>query len=82
MNQERAILKGRLAEQKEKKTSLVAGIHANLSAVQTFLAGWRIRKIEEIDIDSAHLNLQEAARQKGELAEVREKIKTLEAELE
>lgn len=81
MNQERAILKGRLAELKEKSMELTGGIQANLSAVQTLLAGWRIRKFEEIDIDAALHNMKEAARQKKDLMQVRSDIKSIEEEL-
>jgi len=81
MNQERAILKGHLAGLKEEKMRIATAIAANLAAVQTFLAGWRIRAIADIDIDSAHYNLREAAELKIKLTAVCVDITKIEAEL-
>ncbi|MDL2320758.1 hypothetical protein LJC47_00210 [Desulfosarcina sp. OttesenSCG-928-B08] len=82
MNTERAILKGHLADLKMKKMNLQATVSAHLRSVQNFLTGFSIRPLSETDIDSALVNLQVAADQNRELAQVLKKIKTLEAELD
>lgn len=82
MNQERARIKSQLAELKENRMRLMTAIQANLGIVKNILAGYKVRKIEEIDIEAAHLSLSEATGQKKELMQVRKDIATLEAELE
>ncbi len=81
MNIERAILMGHLSEFKMKKMELETSISANIRATQNFLAGANIRPLSEIDVDSALVNLREAARQKKELSGILEKIRTTELEL-
>lgn len=81
MNTERAILKGELSDLKVRKMQLAAACDANIQATRNFLAGASVRPINEIDVDAAVVNLQEAARQKKELAEIVAKIARIEREL-
>ncbi len=82
MNLERAALKGYLSEFKMRKMELETSISANIRSVQNFLAGANVRPIADIDVDAALANLKEAAGQKRELAEVLEKIRRTEKDLE
>jgi hypothetical protein len=82
MNTERAILKGHLADFKMKKMELETSISANIRSVQNFLAGASVRPLAEIDVEAALVNLKEAVAQKHELADILEKIRRTEQELE
>ena len=82
MNTERAILKGELSDLKQQKMKLATACDANIQAARNFLAGATVRPINEIEVDAALVNLQEAARQKRELLEVDSKIARIERELD
>ena len=82
MNTERAILKGELSDLKQRKMKLATACDANIQAAKNFLAGASVRPINEIEVDAALINLQEASRQKKELLEVTGKIERIERELD
>lgn len=81
MNMDRAVLMGYLAEARQKKNSLAVKIAGALRSVQVLLAGAAVRKIEEIDIEAAALNLDEAVGLKKEFLAACETIAKLEKEL-
>lgn len=78
---ERAILKGHLADLKMRKMELDTGISANIKAVKSFLAGAAITPLDKIDLESALVNLTEAVRMKKDRAEVIAKIAAVDEEL-
>ena len=81
MNQELAILKGRLAGLKDDRMRIETAIQADLAAVQTMLTGWRVTPIANINIEAAHHHLQNAANLKKTLMDVREDIRKIEEDL-
>lgn len=64
---ERLILKGALSDLRRQKMKLETAIDANVRAVKNALAGSTFKKIVEIDIEGALINLEEAAAQKKAL---------------
>ena len=82
MNQERAILKGKLADLKMKKMELETSISANVKGCKALLAGFEYESVRKFDLAAASLHLKEAATQKQSLMELIEKIRDIEAELE
>ncbi len=81
MNTERAILKGELSDLKVRKMQLATACDANIQAARNFLAGASVRPINDIDVEAALINLQQAAGQKKELIEIAAKIARIEKEL-
>jgi len=67
---ERLILKGQLSDLKMKRMGLEVAADANIKSAKAALAFAGIRKINEIDVETALVNLKEAAAQKVELTEV------------
>lgn len=82
MNTERAILKGHLAELKQKKIELATAISGKIRAAKSLLVASNILPIARIDLAGAALELTEASAMKTEYAGVCETIAELEAELE
>ena len=81
MSEERAILKGHLADLRQKKIQLETEIAGELRGVKRILAASNITPIADIDIEGASLAMTRAAEMKKELADVRAKIEKAEAEL-
>jgi hypothetical protein len=81
MNMERTILRGKLAELKARQIELILSIRGNLAAVQALLAGWSVTRFEEVDIQSAHQHIGDAARAKADLLAVLADIAQIEQEL-
>lgn len=81
LNVERAILKGRLAELKEKKVQLATAIQAKVRAVKTTLGTAMVSPIVEIDLAGALVHLGEAKRLQDEYREVLAQIAEIEREL-
>lgn len=82
MNQERAILKGQLADLKMKKMELETSISANVKGCKALLAGFEYDSVRKFDLEAASLHLKEAAAQKRNLMELIENIRNIESELE
>ena len=82
MNQERAILKGRLSDLKMKKMELETSISANVKACKALLAGFEYDSVRKFDLTAASVHLREAAAQKTTLLDMIAKIQNIEAELE
>lgn len=81
MNIEIAALKGHLADLKALKLDLDLKIDANIKAAKALLSASAIRPIDQIDVEGASVNLQEAVAMKKERAKVLEKIAAIEMEL-
>ncbi len=81
MNQERAIMKGHLAELKPQKIDLAGKITANLRAVKNALAASAVTPIGQLDIEGAAVHLNEAVELKARYLDVCSHIETLEREL-
>ena len=81
MNQERAILKGRLSDLKMQKMEIETSISANVKACKALLAGFEYDSIRKFDLTAASVHLREAAAQKTKLMEVIGTIQKIEEEL-
>jgi hypothetical protein len=81
MNQEIAIIRGMLAELRQKKLSLEARIAASVRAAKSLLAGFELRPIREVDIAGAAIHLRDAEALAEELSAVVRDIAAAEREL-
>lgn len=81
MNQERAILKGQLADLKMQRMELETSISANVKATKALLAGFEYDSVRKFDLDAAAIHLKEAATQKQKLMSMVAKIRDIEEEL-
>lgn len=82
MNEERAILKGYLAEAKQEKMKLETEISSRIRSVRTLLAGFEFKPISRVDIEGASAILVECVNLKRQLTEVSERIDKLREDLE
>jgi hypothetical protein len=79
---ERLQLKGMLHDLKLKKMRIVTAADANIKAVRNLLATASITPLEEIDLRSALIHLQEAVDQQKQYLETCNDIVKIEKELE